>query len=357
MTSKERVLATIERQPVDRLALDFHARDEVYTALQQRLGVKTNEGVEQALGSDLRRVRPSHPGEVSKLRYSDPTVRITSDGFHRDIWGSGFTVGGSGTGAYMDLADYPLKKAETLEELKQHPLPKAADQDYSTVYVQARKHADKWVWFNARGVFEVSWFMRGFEEFLMDLASEPEKAWYLMDAVLAFQKERARRMLEAGRGLIDMVEYNDDMGTQQNLFLSADMWREHIKPRMAEFIRMCKQEYGVRIRYHSCGAIRPIINDLIEIGVDLLNPIQTLAAGMEPEGLQRDFGGRIVFNGGIDTQEVLPRCTPAEVAAETRRIIGILGKGGGLVLAPSHRFQSDVPVENIVAMYDEARKR
>ena len=317
MTSKERVRATIAHKSVDRLALDFHAREEVYAAMQQRLGVTTNEAVERALGSDLRRVRPVHPGEVSQIRYADPTVRITADGLYRDIWGVGFRVSESGHGAYADVVDYPLRHAETLDDLKKHVFPRAEDLDYSTIADQARKHADKWVWFNARGIFEVSWFLRGFEEFLMDLASEPAKACFLLDAVLAYQKDRARRMLEAGRGLIDMVEYNDDMGTQQNLFMSATMWREFIKPRMEDFIRTCKGEFGVKIRYHSCGAIRPIIGDLIEIGVDLLNPIQTLAAGMDPQELQREFGGRIVFNGGIDTQELLPRATPAESSSST----------------------------------------
>jgi uroporphyrinogen decarboxylase len=354
MTSKERVRLTIEHKPVDRLALDFHARDEVYADLQKRLGVNTSEAVERALGSDLRRVRPIHPGEVSKIRYADPTVRITPDGLYHDIWGVGFRVSDSGHGAYTDLEYYPLKSADTLDDIIKHHFPSPDDLDYSTIIDQVRKHSDKWVWFNARGVFEVSWFMRGFEEFLMDLAAEPEKACFLMDTVLAYQKERARRILKAGQGLIDMVEYNDDMGTQQSLFMSTEMWRTFIKPRMADFIHTCKSEFGVKVRYHSCGAIQPIIGDLIDIGIDMLNPIQTLAAGMEPEELQRQFGGRIVFNGGIDTQEVLPRATPAEVAQETRRIIRILGKRGGLVLGPSHRFQGDVPVENILAMYNTA---
>ena len=302
----------------------------------------------------MRRVRPGFKGEAAKLRYSDPTVAVTPDGLYRDIWGAGYQANPAPVGFYMDLADSPLKNASSLADLEGHAWPKVEDWIVDTVPAQVKAAKECWVWFNTRGVFEVSWFMRGFENFMMDLAGEPDMACYLMDRVLAHQIARARRILDAAKGRIDMVEYNDDMGTQTNLFMSPDMWRQYIKPRMAEFIRVCKKEYNVAIRYHSCGAIRPIINDLIDIGVDMLNPVQVLATGMEPEGLARDFGGRITFNGGIDTQELLPRATPQQVADETRRIIGILGKGNGLVLAPSHRFQADVPVENILALYETA---
>jgi uroporphyrinogen decarboxylase len=125
---------------------------------------------------------------------------------------------------------------------------------------------------------------------------------------------------------------------------------------MAEFIRLCRP-YGVAVRYHSCGGIRPIIADLIEIGVDVLNPVQTAARGMEPEGLKRDFGDRLSFNGGIDTQGLLPHATAGQVRAETRRLIDTLGRGGGLILAPSHVYQADVPVENVVAVYETALGR
>ncbi|MBL8025602.1 MAG: hypothetical protein JNL74_04280 [Fibrobacteres bacterium] len=352
MTSKERVLCAIERKAVDRVAIDFHAKEEVVEALARRLNVRNYEEVENRLGSDLRRIRPSHPSEVSPMRYADPTVAITSDGLYRDIWGVGFKANQTSNGLYMDLADSPLAYAGCLGALHKHKWPSADDLDYSGIYQQALKYKDKWVWFNARGVFEVSWFMRGFENFLADLAAEPEMACYLMDSVLKYQIDRARRILDAGKGLIDMVEYNDDMGTQQNMFISPSMWREYIKPRMARFIQVCKKEYGVKIRYHSCGAISPIIEDLIEIGVDMLNPIQTLATGMQPPALAESFGGRITFNGGIDTQQLLPHASADTVRTDTASLIKLFGPG--FVLAPSHRFQSDVPIDNILAVYDTA---
>ncbi len=198
--------------------------------------------------------------------------------------------------------------------------------------------------------------MRGFDEFLLDLAIAPERAAAVMDRVQAYLMERTRRILEAGRGLIDMIEYNDDVGGQNGLLISPAAWRQHLKPRMAEFIRLCKP-YGVAVRYHSCGGIRPIIPDLIEIGVDVLNPVQTTARGMDAEGLKRDFGDRLSFNGGIDTQGLLPHATADEVRRETRRLIDTLGRDGGLILAPSHVYQADVPVENVVAVYEVALGR
>ena len=138
--------------------------------------------------------------------------------------------------------------------------------------------------------------------------------------------------------------------------MAPETWRRFLKPRMAAFIRMCR-EYGVAIRYHSCGGIRPIIPDLIEIGVDVLNPVQALAAGMDPAGLKRDFGDRLTFNGGIDTQGLLPNASEEEVRESTRKLIDIVGCDGGLILAPSHVFQDDVPIENIIAVYETALGR
>ena len=356
MTSKERVRAAIEHRQPDRVPIDFCARGEVVAKLCERLAVKAGESIEERLGVDLRGAGPRFIGWTDPLCYADPTVEVTDDGVHRDIWGVGFKPNQTSCGFYMDLASSPLRKISSVEELDRHKWPSADLWDYLTIADQARANAAYWVIAHSRGIFEISWFMRGFEEFMMDLASDPDFANAIMDRVQAYLMEKARRILEAGKGHIDMMEYNDDVGGQDGILIAPDTWRRYLKPRMAAFIRMCKP-YGVRIRYHSCGGIRPIIPDLIEIGVDVLNPVQALAAGMEPEGLKRDFGKRLTFNGGIDTQDLLPHCAVDEVRRATRRLIDVVGKDGGLVLAPSHVFQDDVPIENIVAVYETALGR
>jgi uroporphyrinogen decarboxylase len=249
-----------------------------------------------------------------------------------------------------------LRRVESVDELDEYPWPSADFWDYAPIPDQARANASHWVWAHSRGIFEISWFLRGFGEFMTDLACNPDMAGVIMDHVQHYLNERMRRTLESGRGLIDMAEYNDDVGGQEGILMAPETWRRFLKPRMAAFTRMCR-EYGVAIRYHSCGGIRPIIPDLIEIGVDVLNPVQALAAGMDPEGLKRDFGDRLTFNGGIDTQGLLPNASEEEVRESTRKLIDVVGRDGGLILAPSHVFQDDVPIENIIAVYETALGR
>jgi uroporphyrinogen decarboxylase len=225
--------------------------------------------------------------------------------------------------------------------------------DYTTIKEQAEQVSDYWVWAHSRGVFEISWFLRGFENFMLDLETNEVLACAIMDRIEAYLYERTKHILEAADGLIDMVEYNDDVGGQYGMLISPKCFRKHLKPRMKRFVDLCKN-HGAVVRYHSCGSIRAILEDCIEIGIDVINPVQTGAAEMDPAGLKRDFGPRITFNGGIDTEELLPRASYQEVRDEVARLIGIFGKGGGYILSPSHAFQADVPVENVLAVYETA---
>jgi uroporphyrinogen decarboxylase len=354
MTSKERVRKAIGHEQPDRVPIDYYARDEVSRALARRLGVEPGEPLRKRLGVDLREINPVFKGKAYPLGYSDPSVQLRPDGAYQDIWGVGFRPNETAVGFYMDLAYHPLRDITSDRQIEDHPWPTPDLWDYSTIAEQGRANGDYWVWTHSRGVFEISWFLRGFDAFMEDLMLAPERACAVMDHVLSYLIERTRCILEAGRGLIDMIEYNDDVGSQRGLLISPDMWREFVRPRMARLVAMCKS-YGVKMRYHSCGGIRPIIPDLIDVGIDVLNPIQTLAAGMEPAALKRDFGDGLTLNGGIDTQELLPHATPDEVRRQTRWLIDILGRDGGFILAPSHVYQPDVPIENIVAVYETAR--
>lgn len=356
MTSKERVKKAIAHQETDRVPIDYYARDEISQRIADQIGLAPEESLSQRLGVDVVRVFPVFKSPVTDLAYGDPTVEVTAEGVYRDIWGVGFRANQTEQGFYMDLAESPLRGLEFIAELDEYLWPSADLWDYSEVAEAARAQSDLWVYTRTRGIFEISWFLRGFHKFMVDLAMAPERANALMDRVQRYLMEWTQRILEAGQGAFDMVEYNDDVGGQDGLLLSPQMWREFIKPRMAAFIRMCKS-YDVKIKYHCCGGIRPIIPDLIEIGVEVLNPVQTLAAGMEPEGLKRDFGDHLTFNGGVDTQQLLPYATRDEVAAHTRWLIATLGKNGGYILGPSHVFQADVPIDNVLAVYETALGR
>ena len=148
-----------------------------------------------------------------------------------------------------------------------------------------------------------------------------------------------------------MAEYNDDVGIQSGLMMSPEMWRKYLKPRVAEMFDLIRS-FGKRVRYHSCGGVRDIIPDLIDIGLETLNPFQPLATGMEPVALKRDFGKDLTFHGGIDMQELLPNASVQQVRDETQRLLDILNEDGGWIACSSHNLQPDTPPENIVAMYE-----
>lgn len=223
MTSKERVQMAIARAQPDRVPVDYYARAEVTAQLAQHLKLKPGEWVEERLGVDLRGVGPAFKASVSPLCYADPTVEVTPEGIYRDIWGVGFKRNETRVGSYMELATSPLRGLSSQEELEDYPWPTADLWDYSTIAEQAEANAGYWVWAHSRGTFEISWFLRGFNEFLLDLMTAPELACALMDRVQAYLVERTRRILEAGRGLIDMVEYNDDVGAQGGLLMHPDL--------------------------------------------------------------------------------------------------------------------------------------
>jgi len=356
MNSRQRFLAAVNHVQPDRapIALDF--APEVAQALRDRLGLDA-EGFADWCGEDLVTVRPTHRRPASDLRYADPTIEVTADGLYLDIFRVPFRPVRAGAQQYMELAGAPpLAAAESLADLERFDWPDADDWDYSHIPADLAARADQATWGHSRGFFEIAHFMRGMDRFLTDLALDPRFACALMDHIADYLLARSRRVLEAGGGQYVLFEYNDDVASQRSLFISPAMWRRYVKPRMARFCDLAHAQ-GAKLRYHCCGSVRAIVPDLIEIGVDVLNPVQPLAAGMDPFALKRDFGERITFHGGIDIQQLLPNATCEQVRAATRRMIDEVGRGGGYILGPSHAIQSDAPLDNIIAMIDEANGR
>jgi uroporphyrinogen decarboxylase len=188
---------------------------------------------------------------------------------------------------------------------------------------------------------------------LIDLLDATELATYLMDRFTGFYVAYFDRMFTAAEGRIDILRIADDLGTQHGLLVSPRLFDRFFAPRLGKLIDMA-HSHGVRVMFHSCGAIVPFVERIIALGVDILDPIQVAADGMDPQGIKDRFGSRICLHGAIDTQYVLPRGAPDDVANAVRRIIGILGAGGGFILAPTHVLQTDVPTENVLALYDTA---
>ncbi|MFH1708504.1 MAG: uroporphyrinogen decarboxylase family protein [Planctomycetota bacterium] len=312
MNSRERVKAAIGHKPVDRVAIDFAARDEVVKALKKHFSVTSHEALMRKLGVDLRGVRPECAKPNKGKGYSDPTVRI-ADGIYYDIWGIGFKESTTAGGSYMDLAFNPPAQAASVADIMAHLFPSADDYDYSKLKAIPAEWEDCWVFTHSRGMFENAWFMRGFDNFLVDLMVNEEMAAALLDRLQGFFIEKARRTLEAAGGRIDMIEYNDDIGGQTGILLNPDTWRKHIKPRMKTFIDMARG-FNAKVRYHSCGGYTAIIPDLIDIGVDVLNPVQTVAKGMDAAFLAIE-----AFDAGLPVWlEKPPALRAAEIAEMIR---------------------------------------
>lgn len=351
MASKQRVLSAVDHRQPDRVPVDFGAHGEVVRRLREHLGLAPEDDLLKTVGCDLRGIAPRPVERASDIAYADHTIEVTDDALYLDVWRVGFRRTQTPTGAYVDLAHNPLAELQAAEELDAHPWPRAEMWNYAGVRDAAQANGEYAVWGHSRGFFEIAWFMRGAGQFLIDLALEPHLACGLMDRVREPLMERARRILEAGGDALDIFEYNDDVAGQTGLMMSPELWRKHLQPRMAAFVSLIRG-FGVKVRYHSCGGVREILPDLIEMGVDILCPVQPLARGMELPALKRDFGRDITFDGGLDIQEFLPRATPDEVRDETRRLVEMMGEGGGYIAGPSHNLQPDTPAENIVALYE-----
>ena len=351
MTSKERVLLAVSHRQPDRAPVDYAAHPALHRALLEHLGLPPDADMAQVLELDLRGVGPCIKSEATPVRYADPTAEVRPDGVLLDLWGVGFKRTTTPTGEYIDLAYAPLAGIESDDAILAHPMMSPDDWDYANVGPDAQAQSSFAVWAHCRGTFEISWFIRGLDGFLTDLAIAPGRACALMDRVQEPLLERLRRILDAGGGAIDMVEYNDDVGGQKGLVMSPDMWRKHLKPRIGRVFDLIRG-YGKVVRYHSCGGVRGILPDLIDLGLQVLNPVQPLATGMEPVALKRDFGRHITLHGGIDMQHLLPRESASRVRDEVRRLADKLGRDGGWIACSSHSLQPDTPPANVVTMYE-----
>jgi uroporphyrinogen decarboxylase len=202
-------------------------------------------------------------------------------------------------------------------------------------------------------LLEMGQFYYRMDNFLAMLAGEPQRAHRFLDALMEIHLRNLERYLSAVGTSIDVIVLSDDLGAQNSPQISPRMYREFFKLRHARMWAHVKKLANVKVMLHCCGAVRPLIPDFVDAGLDIINPVQISCRGMEAEGLKRDFGKDLVFwGGGCDTQHVLPLGTPAEVREHVLHQCEVLAPGGGFVFHTVHNIQGNVPVENIVAMYD-----
>jgi len=350
MISKERVLTAANLAVPDRVPMDFHANPWVYERLHRDLGTSSHRDILLRLRSDIVDLRgvvdPVYRGPV-------PLSREVGDGVRQNHWGWRQKTVQTATGPEDCFVEFVLAGASSIEDLEQHTWPSPDWFDFSDFAERLKPWQDFAVMASGASVFQHPTFLRGFENLHADMAMQPEMAHWILDRFTNFYLEFFDRMLTAADGRVDILRTADDLGMQHGLLFSPEMFRTFIKPRIKKLVDMT-HNHGVKFLFHSCGAICPLIEDLIEIGVDILDPLQAAAEGMSPQVLKNEYGSRICLHGGICTQHLLPKATPEEVRAEVQRRIDILGAGGGYILAPCHVLQTDVPTENILAMSDAA---
>jgi len=339
LTSRERVLAAVDHQRPDRVPADIWAEPEVWIRLRKDLGVRSDDEVRDLLNVDVRYLSPIYPPDVEK------------DGVRQNMWGERWARANTPWGENWEHIAGALAGASSLEELEAFLWPTCDDADYSTLAEQCDRYDGYAIAYGNADIFERPALVRGLENMLCDTALNPSWVEYLTKVFLDYFVEDFIRTMEATGGRIDIYYALTDLGTQSGLLQSLDTFWRFIAPPIRTLADLV-HGHGVKFMFHSCGAVREAIPELIELGVDILNPIQPAAVGMEPEALKRDFGRELCFHGGIDVQYLLPLETPEAVRREVRRRTEILGAGGGYIIAPSHNLQQDIGTENILAMYD-----
>jgi uroporphyrinogen decarboxylase len=346
MTSKERVRAAIEHRAADRTAITFDAEKEVYAALHAHLGTSTKEALFDALHVDTWMLLPGcfiYPeGEDDKLEKTS-------------IWGYRNRVTAYSGGTYDELCYSPLAGHDDVSAIDAHPWPSPDVLDFSHYTKDAAVHENRaiigvFTW----GSYFIASFVRGLEALMMDMAFRQEYAHHLIDTITEISAAALERMLSEHGDGIDIVYMADDTCTQRGPLFSPALFAEFVQPYLRRYTEICHR-YDKKFLLHTCGGVRPFLPMIIDAGVDMLEPVQVSASGMDAEELKRDFGRDLCFYGGVDLQEVLCKRSPAGVADEVKRLIDVLGVDGGYIIGPGHTYiQVDAPIANIMAMYETA---
>jgi len=342
----------LSHQEPDRCPMDISFAPEFATRLKKHMNLGDEQGdttylLEIALDQDLIYTSVG----FAKSRYS--AIALCGDGqTFADEWGVRYGLveyaTRFGKGQYIEVIGHPLADDRAIDSYS------TPDPSRPELYAGAAKairefKEDYWI---VGGVpltiFETAWALRGLERTLLDLVASPEFIERLFDIPLNYHLTMAMKLVAMG---VDMIRLADDVGAQDRMLMSPKAWRRFLKPRMAEFVSELRSvNPGITIAYHSDGAIYPIISDLIEVGVDVLNPVQP--ACMDPERLKKEYGDRLCFWGTLDVQSTLPFGTPSEVEQEVLTRLRTVGRKGGLIIGPTHFVQVDTPLENFLAMVD-----
>ena len=368
MTHRERIVAALSHKEPDMMPIDFAStRDssivvEGYERLKSHFGIQAenvltsrmmqvvdvDERMLEALDIDTRGVFPATPPDL-----------ILGESRYRDEWGVE-RVKPPGS-FYYDQLTFPLAGDITVSDIVRYPWPDPHD----PIRRKGLKERVKWIRDETdcaavlnlqSGFVHTSQYLRGFEDWFLDFRRDRRLLETLFDAVLEVSMAICKELLEEVGAEVDVVMGSDDLGLQGGLMVSPEAYRDLIKPRHKRYFRLMHDMSPAKVFFHTCGSVVDILDDLVEIGVDVLHPVQVSAAGMAPAQLKTRWGEKLAFWGAIDTQRVLPYGSVDDVRHEVERCIEELGKGGGYVLGAVHNIQPDVPIKSLLAMYRHARE-
>ena len=355
MDARERVALALEHQEPDRVPIDCWLSPEIERQLLARYGFATQEELLRHFDVDFR--------YIEGPRFIGPEPRVHPDGAVEDHWGVPRLRVQAGAAVYQEVRDFPLAHAASVADLKAYrgwSDPDWFDYDCVRAQVAEVRRLGKVVVFmgdrmNRCAQLKPAMYLRGIEQILLDLTQAPQMAEYVIGRVAEFYLEYARRTFAAAGEGIDIFFMGDDFGTQHGLFVSPQMWRRFLRPGFQAMVALGKQ-HGYRVAHHSCGSIQPIIPDLVDCGLDILNPVQPDVHDMDRRELKARFGDRLCFHGSISIQRTLPFGTPDEVRAEVRERVHTLGPGGGFIFCTAHNIQADTPLENVEALFTAYRE-
>jgi len=343
LSPRERVLAALRHEQPDRTPRDFWAEPPAWDRLFAHVGHSDRERLLDSLGVDLRHLEAGTPPE-----------RDIGGGVFQNFWGERFVYNQTLWGPMREDVKGALAGASSLADLEAFDWPSPDCLDHSQLKAGCRQSEPNALLYGFADVWQRPALVRGWEEMFLDMTERPEWVHFLCRKFTDFYLEDYTRAAERTQGRIDLYLVISDLGCQRGPLISLDMFREFVAPYIKQMAD-CIHRLGGLVMYHSCGMIAPFIPELIDLEVDVLDPIQPAGPQMQPEHLKDTFGARLSFHGGIDMQNLLPKGTPAQVEAEARRYCETLGAGGGYILAPAHLFQPDVPPENILAVYRAAK--
>jgi len=350
MTHKERVLATLNNQQPDRVPFFYWSVPEFTDKMMKHFGFSEIDQMLEFLDVDFRCVEPDYIG---------PVLHSEGDPCKKDIWGTIFKQKGKRNLKYWDIDKSPLEGMTQVSDLNNFNWPTIDLFDFNSLDKKVEKYKDFAIMtapgYSSPGLLRIIKKLVGESNFDNILMYHPKFFETLVEKVSSFYLNFIEEFFKVTGSRVDFIRIADVFGGQSGVNISQELWENVCKPVIQKYYEIPKK-HGAKFYLHSSGGVRKLISEFFTIGVQVLDPIQTYAAGMSPEGLKKDYGHLISFCGAIDEEMLLRRATPKQVKKKVNELLNILAPGGGFILGPAQKFKVETPVKNVVAMYEAARE-